>query len=223
MSDILILRPEPGAARTAERVRALGLTPVVYPLFMIVPLPWTGPEPQLVDAVMFTSANAARHGGAQLERYRHLPAFAVGEATGEAVRSAGFADVWVGNDGGVALAAAVAETPLRRILHISGRDVRLFDPGPLKLFSACVYASVESGNAEELASRLAEAGAVMVHSPRAGARLAELMPPSARSGVSLVAISAAAADAAGRGWASISTADRPADDAMLALALRLCE
>jgi uroporphyrinogen-III synthase len=196
---------------------------ISYPLFMIVPLPWTGPEPHLVDALMFTSANGVRHGGGQLERYRHLPAFAVGEATGEAARAAGFADVRVGNEGAAALGAVVRGSGLRRILHVSGRDVRLFDPGPLKLFSACVYAAVESGNAEELAERLARVDAVMVHSPRAGQRLAELTTPIQRAAVDLFAISAPAAQAVGGGWRCILTAERPTDDAMLALRHGLCE
>lgn len=223
MARILITRPEPGAARTAERIGAAGLEPLCYPLFMIVPLPWTGPEPHLVDAVMFTSANGAVHGGPQLALYRGLPAFAVGEATAQAVRAAGFADVRAGSDGAAALAAALAATGLRRILHVSGRDVRLFDPGELKLFSACVYAAVECGNGGELARKLLSVDAVMAHSPRAAARLAELVPLDRREPVALMAISGATAEAAGEGWRSILIADRPSDEAMLALATGLCK
>jgi uroporphyrinogen-III synthase len=40
--------------------------------------------------------------------------------------------------------------------------------------------------------------------------------------VAVAAISAAAADAAGGGWAAIEAAETPTDDALLALVARLC-
>src|SRR3546814_5342631 len=83
---LLILRPEPGASMTAGRATALGLQPVCYPLFQVRPCVWDAPDPAEFDAIMLTSANALLHGGPQLDRFKHLPAFAVGEATGEADR-----------------------------------------------------------------------------------------------------------------------------------------
>jgi uroporphyrinogen-III synthase len=44
-----------------------------------------------------------------------------------------------------------------------------------------------------------------------------------RAPISLAAISAAAADAAGPGWAAVHVADRPRDHALLELAARLCK
>ena len=58
---MLILRPQPGADETAARARTLGLEPVVAPLFTIRPLAWEPPDPAEFDAVLLTSANAARH------------------------------------------------------------------------------------------------------------------------------------------------------------------
>jgi uroporphyrinogen-III synthase len=40
--------------------------------------------------------------------------------------------------------------------------------------------------------------------------------------IAIAAISRAAADAAGEGWKSVAVADEPSDDALLALAARLC-
>ena len=57
---ILVLRPQPGADETAARARALGLELVVAPLFAVAPLAWTPPDPAGFDAVMLTSASAAR-------------------------------------------------------------------------------------------------------------------------------------------------------------------
>lgn len=220
---VLILRPEPGAARTAAAARALGLQADSYPLFSIVPLPWTGPEPHLVDALMFTSANGARHAGPQLARYAHLPAYAVGAATAAAMDRTGLAATYVGSDGVQSLLRHIATRGHGRVLHISGRDIRPFDPGPLRVTSVCVYAAVDSGSADALAALLAPGTVALIHSPRAGHRLAELVPMAKRPAVHLVAISAAALEAAGLGWASADAPAVPDDQAMLALAAALCD
>ena len=68
--------------------------------------------------------------------------------------------------------------------------------------------------------RLPLAGTVaLVHSPRAGARLAALLPD--RADVRLAAISAAAAEAAGDGWAAVAVAPTPDDAALVATGLSL--
>ena len=59
-----------------------------------------------------------------------------------------------------------------------------------------------------------------VHSPRAGARLAELA--TTRGGTMIAAISPAAADACGPGWEGVESAIRPDDESLLALAAMLC-
>jgi len=46
---------------------------------------------------------------------------------------------------------------------------------------------------------------------------------SDRGATSIAAISEAAAEAVGEGWARIEVADQPSDDALLALAARLCD
>jgi uroporphyrinogen-III synthase len=61
---------------------------------------------------------------------------------------------------------------------------------------------------------------VAVHSPRTGARLAELA--SERGATTIAAISAAAAEACGAGWERIAVSDRPDDSSLLALAASLC-
>lgn len=171
---------------------------------------------------MFTSANGARLGGAQLARYAHLPAYAVGEVTARAARDAGFASVESGEEGVQALIGTIAGRH-RNILHISGRDIRPFDPLGLKVASACVYAAVERGNADDLLHVLTPGMILLAHSPRAGARLSDLVPPEQRSALHVIAISEAALASCGAGWASVAAAEHPRDDAMLALAAGLCE
>ena len=61
---------------------------------------------------------------------------------------------------------------------------------------------------------------MLVHSPRAGERLGELVED--RGAVTIAAISPAAAATAGTGWEAVYIADAPTDDALLALAEQLC-
>lgn len=87
---ILITRPEPGASETARRVQALGLTPVLCPMLVVRQVPASLPPALHIGAVLVTSGNAVP---ALPEAYRSVPLFAVGNATAERARLAGFAQV----------------------------------------------------------------------------------------------------------------------------------
>ena len=120
---VLVTRPEPGASATAERLKAMGFVPVVLPLTRIVPV--RPPEPGPCDAVAVTSANALRHAPEDLiASLAKKPLFAVGDATAEAARQAGFADVRAAAGTAADLAAMMggALPPGARILHLAGRD-----------------------------------------------------------------------------------------------------
>lgn len=216
---LLILRPEPGASETAARARRLGLEPVVAPLFAIRPLPWNPPDPRAFDAVLLTSANAARHAGAALAGFLGLPCWAVGEATAAAAREAGFADVRTGPSDGAAITQAALAAGVRHALHLHGREhVPLSRPG-LIVEGRAVYAAEAVTSLPEAARIRAEAVA-LIHSPRAGALFAKLA--TERQGIALAAIGPAAAAAAGAGWAEVAVAAEPRDEALLELAVKLC-
>jgi uroporphyrinogen-III synthase len=166
MRRLIILRPEPGASASLERARALGIEAEAIPLFEIRPVAWTAPDPAGFDALLMTSANAARHGGSELARLVDLPVHAVGAATAAAARAAGFTVVGTG-EGGVAELIAILPPGLR-LLQLAGRHRRDV-PGALAI---AVYESVELPPTTAIRS---VAGAVVaIHSPRAGRRLAEL-------------------------------------------------
>src|SRR5690606_16657199 len=141
MSRVLVLRPQPAAEATAGRARALGLEPVVAPLFIVRPLAWRPPEGRF-DALVLTSANALRHGGlASHEPYRHLPCYAVGEATAEAARAAGIEDVRVGRSDGAALARWMAADGIERAFHPCGADHVPLATARLDVVDVPVYAA----------------------------------------------------------------------------------
>ena len=223
---LLVLRPEPGASATAHRARALGLAAFVEPLFEIAPLPWIAPDPADFDAVMMTSANAARHGGPQLARYRGLPLFAVGPATAAAARAAGF-NVAVQGGGDVsALWTGVEAGPHRRVLQLGGEHRRSCTPARIAVVEVPVYLSRAVDGLSNAARDVARSGAIaLLHSPRAAALFAGLIDRAEinRTLVHIVAISATAAQRAGTGWAGVMAADEPSDAAMLAIARGVCE
>jgi uroporphyrinogen-III synthase len=215
MRRILVLRPEPGASATAGKIRGLGLEAIVIPLFEIDRVHWQAPEPSRFDGLLVTSAQAFRVGGEELRHLRRLKVFAVGEATAEAARSAGF-DVAAAGEAGVEQLLGAVGTELR-LLHLCGEDRKTLDGAAQSITQVVVYRSraIEAPDLRGISGSVA-----LIHSPRAGRRLAELVDD--RSSIALAAISAAAADAAGDGWESSRAAQNSTDDALLALAARLC-
>ncbi|HLZ79132.1 MAG TPA: uroporphyrinogen-III synthase, partial [Sphingomonas sp.] len=92
---LLVLRPEPGASATVAAAHALGLEAIAVPLFTVRPVDWIIPE-RTPEAVLMTSANAARMAGAALHSLAPLPLYAVGAATAAAARDAGFTRIVAG-------------------------------------------------------------------------------------------------------------------------------
>lgn len=219
---ILILRPEPGAEDSAAKARALGLEPVVAPLFTLRALVWEAPAAGAIDALLLTSANAARLAGPGLAPFLGLPCYAVGETTAAAARTAGFEQVLTGPSDGAAGLAMLAADGKSNALHLCARDhVALNDP-VVTVTRRLVYAADADEALPAKAAKAVHAGAlVLLHSPRAAALFSRLAPD--RSGVRLAAISAATADAAGSGWGSVAVAPAPRDEALLELAARLCQ
>jgi uroporphyrinogen-III synthase len=211
VKPLVILRPEPGGSRTAARAEAMGLQPRLLPLFTIVSIPWTAPDPAQFDTLVLTSANAVRHGGDELDKLKGLPVHAVGQATAALAEDAGFriASVGRGGRGQMMLPAG------QRLLHLAGRDH--VGTGAMQIIEVYEARVVDSPpGLEQLRDSV-----VAVHSPRAGRRLAELVTERGR--IAVAAISPAVAEACGTGWQELRAADAPNDSALLALAARLCE
>lgn len=215
MRRILVLRPEPGASATARKISGLGLEAIVVPLFEIEPVAWEAPDPSRFDGLLLTSAQALRVGGQELRRLRGLKVYAVGEATAEAARAAGFDIAAIGEAGVEQLLGAVGTN--LRLLHLCGEDRKALDGATQSIRQMVVYRStaIRTPDLSGISGSVA-----LIHSPRAGRRLAELVDD--RSSIAIAAISAAAADAAGHGWESSRAAQSSTDDALLALAARLC-
>ncbi len=214
MKPLLVLRPQPGNSATTACARTMGLNPIQCPLFAIEPVAWVAPAPAGFDALLLTSANALRCGGGQLASLTGLDTLVVGSATAEAACAAGFTIVRTGDRG---VDALLGEFPGRqRLLHLAGAH-RHHPATRHAIESLTVYRStivpVPLIPGGELVA--------LVHSARAGARLAELALD--RTAIAIAAISEAAAAACGTGWAALAWADQPRDRALLALSARLCQ
>jgi uroporphyrinogen-III synthase len=179
---IWITRAQPGADATAERVRALGHEAVIAPLLAVRALPDVQIDLSGVAALAFTSANGVRC-FADISPERAIRVFAVGAATAQAARAAGFKLV-LSADGDVeALAEGIGQRrgELRgAVLHpgavdlagdlagalerqgVEARRLTLYETLPLKLET-------------EAASQLVTSDAVLLHSPRAAQVLAALV------------------------------------------------
>jgi uroporphyrinogen-III synthase len=179
---IWITRAQPGADATAERVRALGHEALVAPLLAVKTLDDVAIDLTGVAALAFTSANGVR-AFADKSGDRSLKVFAVGAATAQAARTAGFRSV-LSADGDVdALAEGIAA---RRgelkgaVLHpgaaepagdlagalekhgVEARRLMLYETGPVALSDA-------------QAETLIKADAALLHSPRAAQVLAKVL------------------------------------------------
>jgi uroporphyrinogen-III synthase len=215
MMRVLVLRPEPGASATVERARQRGLDAFSVPLFEIEPVGWTAPDAVGFDGLLLTSANAVRCGGYQLQDLRGLQVYAVGEATADTAREAGFDIASTGEAGVDRLLDSV--DPDLRLLHLAGEDRKVPAAARQQITSITVYRA-KAKNVVDLSEALDSVA--MVHSPRAARRLAELIDDRER--IAIAAISKDVAEAAGDGWASVDIAEAPNDDALLALTERLC-
>jgi uroporphyrinogen-III synthase len=212
---ILVVRPAPDNAATLARLEALGCEARAAPLFAIAPLAWSASAADRFDALLLTSGNAVRMAGSGIHAYRDLPAWCVGAATADAARNAGLSVARVGA-GGV---AAMLDGKAERILWLCGEDRTALCVGQAARVEAVpVYRAVELAIAPDW---FAAPAILLLHSSRAARRMAMLVPD--RSGMDLIAISAAVAAAAGDGWRSITIADRPADSDMVAIAAKLCQ
>lgn len=212
MRRLLVLRPEPGASATVDEARRRGLEAIAAPLFEVEAVAWEAPDPAQFDALLLTSANAVRHGGEGLKALLGLSVYAVGDATADAAREAGF------------VIAAAGDAGVEELLASIGSDLKLLHPCGADRHAAhrqITTITVYRANTIPAPNLGGAAGSVaLIHSPRAGRRFAELIREKA--GIAVAAISPAAAQAAGSGWERVEAADRPSDDALLALAAQLC-
>lgn len=224
MIPLIVIRPQPGADATAAAARRLGLVPAVFPLFEVVSVAWEAPDPADIDGLLIGSANAVRHAGAELARFRDKPVHAVGHATAATARAAGLTVAAAGTGGLDRVLAEVADTP--RLLRLAGREhVELKVPTGISLIERIVYASEPRPVPSELALLLRAPAVILLHSATAAVHFSAECDRLGldRSPLALVTIGPRVSAACGSGWLEVATAPTPDDAALLARARHLCQ
>jgi uroporphyrinogen-III synthase len=228
---VLVTRPEPGAAETAARLAALGWQPVLAPALVLTPRPLRVPA---VQAVLLTSRAAAR---ALPPAVPGVPVLAVGEATAEAARQAG----WRRAEAASGTAEALLALAIQRLdpagpplLLAVGRGYALDLAAALRghgfrvlrriAYAATPATAVPAPALDALArGKLTK---ILFHSPRSAACAITLLRAAGHAttiaGLEAYVISrrvaaAAVSALAPLAWRGMHIAARPGEDALLAL------
>lgn len=225
---VWVTRAEPEASATAERLRQLGHQPFVAPVLEIRPTVDT-PDIDGAAAIAFTSRNGVRAFPAD-GATRVLPAFAVGDATAETAKAAGFTDVRSAAGDGAALAALITSTlsPAAGAVLVARAEQAAFDlEGALagagfKARPFVVYESVALSPAAAVRDALGAQPpleAVLVHSRRAAVQTGRILAGRPeRAGLIAYCISkAAAGPLQGVGLKSVNAAPFPNEASLLKL------
>jgi uroporphyrinogen-III synthase len=227
LKKIWITRAEPGASATAERVRGLGFESVVAPLLTVRVLGDGPTDLAGVGAIAFTSINgvaafAARPGA--VFGARGLPVFAVGEATAAAAAAAGFATV-TSTDGDVnALAKAIAAHAVAgAVLHPGAAEpagdlAASLGRHGIETRTLAVYETAPADPSPDVLAAFTLFYAVLVHSPKAARRLADILRETPAPHLSVLCLSpAVAAPLRGLALGRLEAAALPNEDALLNL------
>ncbi len=121
MTRVLVLRAREDAARTAEKLRAMGITSVLSPVLEIVPTGAKIPQGEY-DAALVSSAKGVELCD-DVEAFKTLPFHAVGAKTAEAARAHGWRPDIVAGSAEAILPLLLARYPRpARFLYLSGCD-----------------------------------------------------------------------------------------------------
>lgn len=243
---VLVTRSMEDAAPLAARLEAEGFTVIIEPLLRIRFLEGAGPDLSGLQALTFTSANGVRamvHAVADAQgpdaKYKDLAVFAVGRATAEAARAAGFSHVTSadGDVGALARLIIGACAPAAgAVLHVAGKAragdlMGALQGAGLDARRAVLYEAVAAQTLSDSLRRDIEAdgiGAVLIFSPRTAELFVSLMTdaglaPLAR-GMCLVALSPAVAEAAAvLPWGAVKVAEVPEQEALLTALAQVAE
>jgi uroporphyrinogen-III synthase len=222
---VWITRAAPGAERTAERVAALGWRPLVAPLLVIRPVKAAlNLKPK--EVLAFTSSQALHH--LDPTTSRGAVVFAVGDATAEAARAAGFTDVRSAAGDVEALADLILRARPSAVVHpaaklTAGDLVRRLTGAGLPARRVIVLRAVACNTPPLAATEALNAralAAVLIHSPRAAQIAAALIAGAGIDVAATIALGLSPAciePLAHAGFGRIQAASAPREEALLNL------
>ncbi len=225
-NGVLVTRPEPGASETARRLLELHHNPIIAPLLRIRSLALA--PCGTIGAVLVTSGNAvpclppSLHG---------TPLLAVGNATADRARAAGFAQVISADGDAAALAALTRQTcrPGTALLFATARGQGAPLAAALRahgfvVHRRAVYAACPATRMPQAATQALRDGslaAAMFLSAETARAFVRLLPPRltpALAGIDALAIGQPAADAlCFLPWRQVRVSAKPTQDSLLAM------
>lgn len=129
---VLVTRPAPDNAKTAEALAARGFEALLSPTLRFEPMPFYDDHGADYDGVILTSANGVRalRDHEFNSRLVDLPSFAVGEHTAETARQAGFTNIIASKGDAGVLRDVIAKSAKSKIIkkgatlcYIAGADL----------------------------------------------------------------------------------------------------
>lgn len=217
---IWVTRTAPDAASTARRLEQLGHRVIAEPVLEVRAV--DSDAQSRPQAIVFSSVNGVRHhqpDAALLD----LPVFAVGDRTARAARDAGYRTIFSARGDVGDLQRLILRTlPPSRLVHVCARETAgdlvgflsrrgyrverrvsyVADPVPLR---SLVW----------LRRTLAEIDAILIHSPRAAARVAKLLAGTGWNGRVWCISRACAAQLTDVPGITVECARRPTEAAMI--------
>ena len=232
-------RPLADAVRDVASLQRRNVTAMAMPVMTLVPhAHFEQPDPERITALIFTSRNAVDCFAASslAAAWLDKPVFVVGMATGVAARKAGFTDITAGHGGGAGVVPKILAATLDRDLAILWPSARhkSFDMQAalalhdINVIDMPVYDMASVGTIDPAVQQHMDDGgmvSVILMSARSSALFVELLKAGNlwqhRNRISLIAGSAAIADAAGTGWEHVWVSKRPSRCRILAIATLL--
>ncbi len=195
---IWITRAQPGADATAARVHVLGHTTLVAPLLAVEVLENVEVDLGGVGALAFTSANGLR-AFARLSADRSLRVFAVGAATAQAARQAGFKQVLSADGDVAALARGIASRRAEIsgvVLHpgaaeLAGDLAGALEQARVEVRALTLYDTLPTRFEPRQIEQLADVDIALVHSAKAAAALAAILKAHPQPHLRLLGLSKA--------------------------------
>jgi uroporphyrinogen-III synthase len=229
MGAVLITRPQPAADNLAERLRLAGIEAYVAPMIEYESLECDVGAVSQCNAIVFTSVQGVTVFAEKSSR-RNLPVFAVGAATAEAARAAGFSHIEEGDEGVAQLAKIITARKdalrLQFIFYASGEhtaeDLKSLLPAEIAVIHVPVYAAhLVSHIPPEIERCLIDGtiSRVALFSPRMAAHFSQIMQRrhlrDSIENIETVCLSPRVAEALGEArFRAVSIAEKPDIDSV---------
>ena len=220
---ILAIRPEPGLSATLAAGRKMGLAMHGFALARVTKVEWELPSLQRFDGLLIGSANAIRLGGANLKKLKHLPVYAVGEATAREAEAAGF-EVALRGTGGLQKVLDQLPGPSRLMRLVGSEFVDLTPPQDVEIERFQVYSITSRSFLDHHSELLDKDLIVLLHSGAIARQFASECNRLEldRKAISLAAMGERIVEPAGEGWAAIHISPAPNDRDLLEMVAKLC-